>query len=195
MTVIDRTEQVYNEWLVLRCQSGDRDAIEALVEHWHGQLVRFATVVLREPDLAHEAVQDAWLAIIRGLPRIRDPSRCHSWMLRIVHNKCRDLMRRRVPEGELASEPAGRLQLSKLEDREEIDQVLATLSNDHRAVLALHYLHDMEVTAIADLLRVPAGTIKSRLHHAREAFRRAMELEEEDEPTGSKNSDGAVANG
>lgn len=193
--VSDQTEQVYNEWLVLRCQGGDREAIGALVEHWQPHLIRFAQVVVRDADLAQEATQETWISTIAGLSRLRDPRTFKTWLFRIAHNKCRDLLRKRAPELPAESEPTGRIHLNALENREQIEQTLAMLSEDHRAVLALHYLHDMELAEIAQSLDVPLGTVKSRLHHARESFRRTLDEEEQHGSTGRQDQKSAVANG
>ncbi|MCB1693773.1 MAG: hypothetical protein KDI19_13480, partial [Pseudomonadales bacterium] len=116
-----QSERIYDELLVLRCQDGDRDAMATLVKRWQQPLERFATFVARDPDLGREAVQEAWLSIIRGLARLEDPARYRQWMFRIVHNKCMDLLRvQRRAEGDRAAEPVGRAHFDHVEN---VDQV------------------------------------------------------------------------
>ena len=184
-----RTERIYDEWLVLRCQSGDRQAFTALARHWQRPMLQFATVVTGQRDLAREAVQDAWLAIIRNIHKLRDPASCQQWMFRIVHNKCMDCLRAAPRAGNPSVDTeAASAEMDGIESRDTVTRVLRTLSEDHRTVLALHYLYDMEVTAIAVALGVPPGTVKSRLFNAREAFRCALEtMGESNERSGSTN--------
>lgn len=188
-----QTDKIETEWLVIRCQSGEPAAAEALVAGWQTRLVGFATVILGDRELAREAVQEAWIALFRGLPGLRDPATFRTWMFRIVNNKCIDLLRTRREQIEVYREPTGRMYLDQLEHREQVLKVLTLLSEHHRAVLALHYLQDMEVREIAESLQVPVGTIKSRLFHAREAFRHYLEAGEKDERTGQENSCCATA--
>ena len=172
------TDRIYDEWLILCCQTGDRFAFERLVERWQQRLFQFATIVTREPDLAREAIQETWISVMRGVTRLQDPARYRSWLFRIAHNKCIDARRDRGPVREVRDEDLqGGAHVQAVDNRKTIDTILAVLTEDHRAVLALHYLYDMEVADIADLLGIPAGTVKSRLFNAREAFRRALENE------------------
>jgi RNA polymerase sigma factor (sigma-70 family) len=186
------TQQIYDEWLVLRCQTGDPDAVEMLVRRWQTPLLRFATIVTRDPDLAKEALQETWISVMRGITRLNDSAKYRQWLFRIVHNKCVDALRSRGPVSDTAEAAEhGRTMTDAVDDRETIDRVLAGLTEDHRSVLALHYLYEMEIAEIADLLAIPLGTVKSRLFNAREAFKRVLEHEgEADERPGRKNRAG-----
>ncbi len=187
MTVVtNKADKIYDELLVLRCQDGEQMAFEILVQRWQISLIKFANVVCRDNDIATEAVQESWVSIIRGISKLRDPASFRYWALRIVHRKCIDLIRTNVrgQTRESATDPdtlsavtAG--DLDSLEDQQEITLILNSLSEAHRTVLALHYLHDMELTEIADLLDIPNGTVKSRLHHARDAFKKSLKHKEE----------------
>lgn len=171
----NRPEQIYDELLILRCQDGDREAVELFVHRWQAPLIRFANIVTRDPELAQEAVQDAWLSIIRNLMRLRDPAQYRSWMFRIVHNKCIDALRVPRSSDTGSDEQAAPGRMDQLEDREQINHVLRSLTEAHRAVLAFHYLYDMSVAEISVMLSVPEGTVKSRLFNAREAFRQVLD--------------------
>ena len=177
--MIKQVDKIYDELLVMRCQGGEQMAFEILVQRWQIPLVKFATIVCRNNELAREAVQDSWLAIIRGIKKLRDPARFRHWALRIVHHKCVDLLRQQKPIGSTpAGSITGRHELDCFEDQEEIITILGSLNDAHRTVLALHYLQDMGVAEMSILLNIPDGTVKSRLHHAREAFRKILETEE-----------------
>lgn len=180
-TVNNRSEQVYDELLVLRCQDGDSEAIERLVKRWQLPVVNYANLITGDRDVARESVQEAWISVIRGFQRLKDPARFRQWLFRIVHNKCIDAMRRSESGAQpVRTEEGTRAQLDSVEAREEVLTVLTSLSEQHRAVLALFYLHDIEVRDIAEMLDLPEGTVKSRLYNAREAFRKVLEEEEGD---------------
>lgn len=178
---------VVDEFLVMRCQVGDRTALSALVAKWQPAFLRYATITLRDPDLAADVLQDAWIKILRNLPSLRDPLKYKVWAYRIISNQCMDAVRRRRPVETITEVPED-LPFGQLETREQVWRLLETLSPDHRSVLALHYLQGFEVVEIARITGKPQGTIKSRLHHAREKFRQAFGDEnsrgEEHERTG-----------
>ena len=87
-------QDVFNDLLVLRCQGGDGDALEALARAWHPRLLRHAFRLTGQADAAAEVAQEAWMAIVRGLGRLRDPAVFRGWAYRIVANKSRDWVRR-----------------------------------------------------------------------------------------------------
>lgn len=171
-----KTDDIYDEWLILRCQTGDRHAIEILIARWQAALLQFAAVVTRDPELARDAVQDTWISVLRHVATLQDPARFRAWLFRIAHNKCMDTLRRRgqVREARDTDQRIGS-PVAAIDDSKTVNAVLGRLREDYRAVLALHYLYEMDVAEIADLLDIPHGTVKSRLFHGREAFRRALE--------------------
>lgn len=171
----------------MRCQTGDRTALSALVAKWQPPFLRYASVMTRDKDLAADVLQDAWIKIIRSLPRLRDPLKFPAWAYRIINNQCLDALRKQ--NRQVSTETQIDVNAFKqLEDHEQVWWILEQLSADHRAVLALHYLQGFEVKDIARILRKPQGTVKSRLFNARERFKEAFQLQEaigdEDERTG-----------
>ncbi len=168
--------RVVDEFLVMRCQTGDRDALSALITKWQPPFLRYASVMTRNPDMAKDVMQEAWMKIIRGLPKLRDPLKFPAWAFRIINNQCLDMLRRVRVHEELTDVPDNR-SMRQLEANEQVWWVLEQLSPEHRAVLALHYLQGFEVKDIAAILRKPQGTIKSRLHNGRERFREIFEAQ------------------
>ncbi len=158
----------------MRCQTGDRDALSALITKWQPPFLRYASVMTRNPDTAKDVMQEAWIKIIRALPKLRDPLKFPAWAFRIINNQCLDALRRVRVFDEL-KDVADNRNLRELEDHEQVWWVLEQLSPEHRSVLALHYLQEFDVKEIATILRKPQGTIKSRLYHARERFRAIFE--------------------
>lgn len=162
----------------MRCQTGDRAALSALVTKWQPPFYRYASVMTRDKDLAADILQDAWIKIIRSLPKLRDPLKFPAWSYRIINNQCMDALRRQKRQ-EILTAPAESNEFKQLEDHEQVWRILEQLSAEHRSVLALHYLQGFEVKEIAGILRKPQGTVKSRLFNARERFKAAFMHQEE----------------
>ena len=177
-------EDIQDELLVLQCQEGDREALRTLIARWQPRFGRLAWRLTREREAARDVVQETWLAIVRGLRRLDDPARFRAWAYRIVTHKCADWTRRRVTrrnvERELqdaAASTAGRPPNDRdsRDGAEMLRCALAALPDDQRAILSLHYLDGMSVREIGLVLDVPQGTVKSRLYHARERLKQALE--------------------
>jgi RNA polymerase sigma-70 factor (ECF subfamily) len=179
-----RAEEVLDELLVLRCQAGDRWAAERLAQRWHPRLLRHAWRLTGEAEAAADAVQEAWVAIVRGLGRLDDTARFRAWAYRITGNKCRDWIRRRrrtrrVRE-RLAREPRPRAveeEPAASEERAErrLARALEALPAERRALLAMFYSEGLSVREISAALDIAVGTVKSRLFHGRRDLRRCLE--------------------
>jgi RNA polymerase sigma-70 factor (ECF subfamily) len=190
MCGLNRTpDDIQDELLVLQCQEGDADAMRSLVARWQPRLSRFAWRLTLDREAARDVVQETWLAIVRGLRRIDDPARFRGWAYRIVANKCADWTRRRTVRREAARAIGHAAAIAGVEPAAVTDAIdeaaadrmrrlrtaLANLPAEQRAILTLHYLDGMSVGEIAGVLSVPAGTVKSRLYHARNRLREAIE--------------------
>jgi RNA polymerase sigma-70 factor (ECF subfamily) len=159
-----------------RAREGDHDAFSILVDVRLARLDAAARLIVRDPELARDAVQDALIRAWRDLPGLRDPDRLDAWLHRLLVNACRDLVRRRrrrVIEVELSPLDivAGSDSAAALADRQLLEDALARLDPGHRAVVALHYLLGMPLPDVATSLGIPLGTAKSRLHYALAAMR------------------------
>jgi len=174
-------DQVYDELLVLRCASGDRAALAELIERWQPRLVGYATRLTGRPDVAVDAVQETWLAMVREFPRLDDPARFGGMAYRILSRRCADWgrgqgrrwrMTQGLAEGGAADSPSTAEQQS---DAARVRERLDQLPSDSRVVVALHYFYDLSVADIAATLQIPGGTVKSRLHKARQQLRSALE--------------------
>ncbi|MFQ5490305.1 MAG: RNA polymerase sigma factor [Phycisphaerae bacterium] len=175
---------IQDELLVLQCQQGDAAALKTLISRWQPRLARLAWRLTADREAARDVVQDAWLAIVRGLRRLDDPARFRSWAYRIVNNKCADWTRRRVVQRSVARDLQNAAvtkaadQTGKTDSTGEVAsmrQALKRLPDEQRSILSLHYLDGMGVADIARVLDVPVGTVKSRLYHARNRLKQAME--------------------
>lgn len=162
--------------LVERARGGDHDAFTALLDVRLGRLDAAARLILRDPELARDAVQEACIRAWRDMPGLRDPERFDAWLHRLTVHACLDAIRRRrrqVIEVQLQPlhAPTTADVAGAFADRQVIDAALARLSPGHRAVVALHYLLGMPLPDVAHTLGVPLGTAKSRLHYALAAMR------------------------
>lgn len=175
------SEQILIEWLVLGAQMGDRAALEQLAQQLYPKLIRFAARQLNDAEAAKDVVQNALEVLSRDLHRVKDPAGFLAWMYQVVHRKGVDLIRSwqrdrrwqdegQVEQSEAAfyeSEPAF-LQFEKL---------LSKLDVELYQVVHLHYLEGMALAEIAEIISVPAGTVKSRLYRARHYLKQFVEGE------------------
>jgi RNA polymerase sigma-70 factor (ECF subfamily) len=162
--------------LIDRAKRGDHDAFATLVDGALRRLDAAARLILRDPDLAQDAVQESLIRAWRDLPGLRDPARFDAWLHRLTVNACLDLARRRRRRPiEVELSPIDSLNVPDhsraFAERELVDAALRGLDPGHRAVVALHYLLGMPLPDVAVSLGIPYGTAKSRLHYALNAMR------------------------
>ncbi|MEP6639491.1 MAG: RNA polymerase sigma factor [Chloroflexota bacterium] len=169
-------------WLVERARQGDHEAFAELARAAVVRLDRAARLILRDPELARDAVQDGLIRAWRDLPGLRDPDRFEAWLHRLTVNACIDLARRRQRrsiEVELTEINAPPLQDAAwaVDDRELVDGVLRRLDVQGRAIVVLHYYLGLPLTDVSVALGIPIGTVKSRLHRALSEMRVAISEE------------------
>jgi RNA polymerase sigma-70 factor, ECF subfamily len=162
---------VDQQGLVERAQRGDHDAFAALAGATIARLDATARLIVRDHDLARDAVQDTLVRCWRDLPTLRDPVAFDAWLHRLLVNACLDLVRRkrrRPVEVELTPihNPAMADFSDQLIDRDLLRQALGTLDPEWRAIVVLHYFLEYPLPEVARMVGVPLGTAKSRLHRA-----------------------------
>jgi RNA polymerase sigma-70 factor (ECF subfamily) len=169
-------------FLVLRAQSGDREALDALLASVQEPLHRYVLSLVRERHLAEDVLQETFVRVYRKLGWLREPALFRAWAYRVATREAfRHLKRERRwaeqvrDEGALKSLPAPppREALAPALSARLRDSV-AGLSPASRAVVVLYYLHEMTLEETAAVLGVPLGTVKSRLAYGLEALRRQL---------------------
>ena len=168
--------------LVERAQRGDEEAFQDLASRNGDRLFGLALHILRDPDAAEDAAQQALLDIWRKLPRLNDPDRFGAWSYRIVVRAAyAEASRRRrwiVTPVRLASAPAAAPDhAGAAADRDQLARGFQRLSVEHRAVVALKYFADRTDDQIAEILEIPVGTVRSRLHHSIRRLRAELDAD------------------
>ena len=173
--------RVLDEYLVAAARTGDPKAFAMLAERWHGKLLAHAWRLTGDREAARDAAQAGWLEIVRGLPGLQDQRAFAAWAYRIVSRRCArqigDVARRRQIDEALAREPEVSA-AAPADDHARLRAAIAALPPDHGSAVALFYLEEMSVAEVAVALNVPAGTVKTRLMHARRKLRAALEGDE-----------------
>ncbi|MCL7455103.1 MAG: sigma-70 family RNA polymerase sigma factor [Anaerolineae bacterium] len=199
----ERLAGLDTEALVHRCQRGDRLAIEVLIRRYQNYVFRLCVLVMRSEQDAEDMTQETFIRAFRALPRFefREGTGFEGWLYRIAVNACRSRMRRKWyqvlpwpdPAPQLTSEPAEQPDqvLMQGEHRDRVLAAVDTLGDKHRLVVILRYYGGMSNEEIARALNIPSGTVRSRLHVARQRLRVA--LEQEEEKAGNTMSKGVAA--
>jgi RNA polymerase sigma-70 factor (ECF subfamily) len=165
--------------LVRRASSGDQSAFEALIRGSGERLLGTARKILRDPDAAEDAVQQAVILAWRLLPRLRDPERFDGWLYKILVSACyaeaKRVRRVAMRVRPLADDEVGDDETERWAERQLLEQAFRSLTPAHRAVVALHYYVGLPLTEVATITGISPGTARSRLHYALRALRAAIE--------------------
>lgn len=168
--------------LVAAGRQGDRSALDALLRRHHPRLRALCQRLTNDPTDADDACQDALVALVRGLPRFDGRSSFATWAYRVTANVCLDELRRRrrrprpralddgdgpPTDGPLATAPdVG----DRVAARVDVDAALARLAPEFRVAVVLRDLCELSYDEIAEILGVPAGTVRSRIARGRAAL-------------------------
>jgi RNA polymerase sigma-70 factor (ECF subfamily) len=168
--------------LVERAQRGDREAFGRLAEQSIDRLYDVAQLMLRDSDLAKDAVQETLILTWRDLRALRDPDRFGAWLHRILvrcvyraaaHERRQTAVRSLDPAGDVSTPDPSRA----IEDRDQVDRGFRRLTPELRAALVVHHYLGLTYDEAAEVLGVPAGTVKSRLNRATAAMRAELDAE------------------
>src|SRR5262245_7157033 len=177
--------------LIAECLRGDPAAFGLLVRRYQERLYHTVYRLVDHAEDAHDVVQEAFLHAYQSLDRFKGDAQFFTWLYRIAVNSAISLKRKQravvslhvdregqgsVPEPHDASEfSQPDLALERADEERRIQAALNRLSPEHRAVLILKDLEDQKYETMAEILQVPIGTIRSRLHRARLELRDVLE--------------------
>jgi RNA polymerase sigma-70 factor, ECF subfamily len=165
--------------LIERARAGDREAFGQLAGQEIDRLHAIARLILRDSDLAQDAVQEALIRCWRRLPTLRDAAHFDGWLYRILVRAAADQAssRRRFVStvADLHSEPVTPDETIRVGDRDELDHGLERLSVDHRAVVVLRHYADLSMPEVAAVLGVRLGTAQSRYYYAMASLRASLD--------------------
>ncbi|MGB6191305.1 MAG: RNA polymerase sigma factor [Terracidiphilus sp.] len=170
------------EWLALRCQSGERGAFEDLIAFMERPLLYYATSLTGSQDAALDVLQDVWLKVFRGIRKLKDPGALRPWLYTITHGIAVDRIRRNYSQRQAEEEQLRDFQEAEEptfanEDAAAIHIALEQITLKHREVLVLHFLEDLTLAGIAQVVGCSEGTVKSRLHYAKRALKEILKGE------------------
>lgn len=167
--------------------AGDREAFGGLVRRYQDRLHNGMVQILRNETDAEDTVQEAFILALTKLHTFQGRSGFFTWLYRIAYNVAVTRMRQRKPtvsisgtaaEFELslpATEPMPDAGILQRERAEQLMRALDQISGEHRAILVLREMDGMDYCAIAEILDLPIGTVRSRLHRARLQLKELLE--------------------
>lgn len=168
--------------LLRRAGAGDLDAVAALVRRYQRGLYLAAVQIAGQDADARDIVQEVFLRVCRGAAGYRAEASVRSWLYRIAVNLALDTVRRRrdipVASADLPPaplDPGPEVEVERRELMRSVRRAVADLPPHYRAVVLLREFHDLSYEEIAAVLRIPVGTVRSRLHQARARLRAALD--------------------
>lgn len=178
-------DEIYDELLVTRCRRHDAAAWNELVDRYHGRLLYYLRRLVDDEDRAGNLLQDVWLHVLRGIWTLRDGTRLAPWLYTIARRRAmtdfRDeygRLEETQPEStvDLGEQPVDRQ--AQFDNAELVHFGLSRIGLSEREVLTLHFLEDLSLAEMGEILGIPVGTVKSRLFKARRDLRAVLEREE-----------------
>jgi len=179
-----------DELIVVMCQLGEPAGFDALVLRWHEPVWRYVRRLIGDDQASADVVQDVWLRVIRGIARVREPNKFGAWLFGVARRTVMDHLRTRYAGAaeiavdvsdlpDAADEDSVASDLQSERDLSRLDEALDELPVVERDVLVLFYLQELSLIEMADVLGIPVGTVKSRLHRARRLLRDRIAAREE----------------
>ena len=159
-------EQLVDEILVMDCQSGSVKAMEMLVSRWQKRLWRYACNLTGDSEAAWDITQESWLGIIKGIRKLNDPANFRAWIYRITTNKAINWINKNKKVNKVSIEEIQDCQYKEKKDIG-LKDLLEKLDIKKQVVLSLYYFEQLSISEISVALKIPNGTVKSRLAGAR----------------------------
>lgn len=165
------------ELLVKRAKKGDKDAFVALIEKYKVPMYRLALAIVRSKVESEDVLSETILKAYEKLKTLREPSFFKTWIMRIIINESNQNLRSRkkiVPLTDWNKEA----KIQPLTTNIELEELIQKLPKELRIVMVLFYFEQWTIKEISELLRLPEGTVKNRLHRARKKLIPLLKSEE-----------------
>lgn len=167
--------QVIDRLLVVRAQAGEESAFRMLFQRWNPKLLGFCLKLSGDQQAARDIAQETWAAVVKGLNRLEDPARFRAWFFRIAHNKAADDIRTRQKQRKSEDAVKEMTELKAQERRPDeglnLKTLIEAMPREKRSLIILFYVEGLTIPELAEVFKVPAGTVKSRLFNAREELK------------------------
>lgn len=161
---------IEDQLLVMDAQDGDAEAMEKLVRRWQKRLWSYVYRLVGNADAAWDITQQSWLGIVKGLRKLHDPANFKAWAYRITTNKSIDWIKKDKAVKHISIEEIQGHQHRTKKDIG-VKELLGKLDIRKRAVLYLYYFEELSISKISIALKIPDGTVKSRLANARKELK------------------------
>ena len=179
---MNKPEKIFDALLVKECQSGNTDAVNLLVKRWHVKLCKQAYWYTKDRAVAKDIVQDGWSVILKRIGSLSDPYSFGSWAMRIVVRKSIDWLRKQKTELNHLKQYHESNTISNVDDHATFAEdrhallrnAIKKLPEEQQMVLHMFYLHEHSLREISTTLKIPSGTVKSRLFKAREKLKQLL---------------------
>ena len=178
MQTMNYRDQIYDQVLVLRCREGDPQAFAELAGRWQERMWRHAFRLTGQQEAAWDVLQESWIAISHGISTLQDTAAFPGWAYRIVSNKSRDWIRREQRQRKGIQSYADQFLQPSIDEGQifsDLREALARLNRPDQIIISLRYEEGFNTAEIAGILKIPEGTVRSRLHYSRKRLRTLME--------------------
>ena len=171
--------------LIVRAQSGDREAFAALFEQYKNMVYKTAYLVLEDSSEAEDALQEVFVQVYKSLGQFDSRKAAFTtWLYRVTFNYCLNHRRKKgpltLPLDDISSMIKNDFPSAQLAEEEILQQAIRKLSDKQRAVVVLRYFWELPYAEIAQILDVPLGTVKSRIDLSLKTLRKFLEEHESD---------------
>ena len=166
--------EIEDQLLVMDAQDGNAEAMEKIVRRWQERLWKYAYRLTSDHQAAWDVTQQSWIGIIKGLRKLHDPANFKPWAYRITTNKAVNWIKKKSKETNLSIDNIQQPE-QKVQKDIGIKELLEKLDIKKRAVLEMYYFGQLTVSEISTALRIPKGTVKSRLANARNELKELYE--------------------
>jgi len=176
---MNESDRLIEQVLILRCQTGDKDAFAELIERYEAPLRYFISHLSSNNEVTEDIFQDTWLTVIRRIYSLKRTEAFPTWLYRIARNKVYQKLRAKKKLRELDDNIAvandSEDEVFSAEDAAKIHRCLKRLRAGHKEVLMLRFLEQMSYHEIAKVINCGLGTVKSRIYYAKLALKKEME--------------------